>query len=260
MKIVIIEDENLTAEDLKDVIHKAIPDAEVVAMLSSVEESIQYFKTHDQPQLIFSDIQLGDGLSFEIFKELSIQVPVIFCTAFDEYAIRAFDANGIHYVLKPFNVTKIKEAYEKYQMLQHNFTQQQHVLEHIFESASLQSAIQSTVKRNNAILVYYQDKVIPIKLEDIALFYIRNEATHVYTIQQKSYVINKSLDELQQLDTYLFYRANRQYIVNRNVVKEAAQYMSRKVSITLNIPFNDTITISKEKITQFYDWLMGENL
>lgn len=258
MNVVIIEDEQLTAEDLKHVLQRAIPEVNVIAMLSSVQEAIDYFENNSSPQLIFSDIQLGDGLSFEIFKTVNISAPVIFCTAFDEYAIKAFDANGIHYVLKPFNVQKIKEAYEKYKQLQENFSSTPRQMDQLIDLSGLQPAIQSTVKKNNAILVYYQDKVIPIKLEDIALFYIKNETTHLYTFQQKTYVVNKSLDELQQLDTYLFYRANRQYIVNRNAVKEASQYMSRKVSVNLNIPFDDTITISKEKITQFYDWLMGE--
>jgi len=255
MKIVIIEDELLTAEDLKDVISQAEPAAQIEAILYSVQEAVEYFKTHDQPQLIFSDIQLGDGLSFDIFEEVDIKSPVIFCTAYDEYAIKAFDANGIHYVLKPFSVTKIKEAFEKYHTLKNSFSKVEISLDNIIHS--LTHNIEPTHKKTNSILVYYQNRVIPIKVEDIALFYIKNELTYLYTFDQKSYVVNKSLDELQQVNEYLFYRANRQFIINRNAVKEASQTMSRKVSIELNLPFDESITISKEKITSFYNWLVG---
>lgn len=254
MTIVLIEDEQLTAEDLAEVILEAEPGAEIVAALSSVEEAIRYFSSRPAPDLIFSDIQLGDGLSFDIFQAVELRVPVIFCTAFDEYAIKAFNANGIHYVLKPFNLQKIRAAFDKYRQLRHSFSGWSRSFEETLRMLSGQNPPQS---RPNSVLVYYQDKVIPIRLEDIALFYIKNEATHLYTFDNKTYVINKTLDELQQLDEVLFYRANRQFILNRNAVREASNYLSRKVSVSLNVPFPESITISKEKITAFFDWLRG---
>lgn len=254
MKIVIIEDEMLTAEDLRDVILQVEPTAEIVAALSSVAEAVEYFQSHEMPQLIFSDIQLGDGLSFDIFNEVAISVPVIFCTAYDEYAMKAFNANGIHYVLKPFNAQKIQEAFEKYNALKSSFNAYTESLDKIIHTLSNQQESRKT----NSILVHYQNSVIPIKIEDIALFYIKHEICYLYKFDQKSYMVNKSLDELQQIDEDLFYRANRQFIVNRNAVKEVLQYLSRKVSIELTIPFDESITISKEKITSFYTWLAGE--
>lgn len=258
MKIVIIEDEILTADDLKDAILKVEPDAEIVKVLYSVESAIAYFKSHEMPHLIFSDIQLGDGLSFDIFSEVAISVPVIFCTAFDEYAMKAFDANGIHYVLKPFNLNKIKEAFEKYNNLKSSFYQVEPSISEIINNLAQNLDPQSTSKKPDNILVHYQNRVIPIKVEDVALFYIKNELTYLFTFDLKSYVVNKSLDELQQIDDYLFYRANRQFIVNRYAVKEVAQTMSRKVSLELNVDFSESITISKEKISSFYSWLAGE--
>lgn len=252
MKIVIIEDEFLTAEDLKDVILQAYPNAEIEAILYSVSEAVKYFQNNSLPQLIFSDIQLGDGLSFEIYDKLELKVPIIFCTAYDEYAIEAFNTNGIHYVLKPFDLQKIREAIDKFINLQVSFATWHKSLENAFES--LQNAQQQN-KKTTSLLVYYQNKVIPIKLNDVALFYIKNDATLMYTFDLKTYVVNKTLDEIQQFDTDLFYRANRQFIINKNAVKEVEHQLARKVSIELNLPFSESITISKEKITSFFEWL-----
>jgi two-component system response regulator LytT len=256
MKIVIVEDEILTAEDLKDVILQVEPQAEIVATLHSIKEAMQYFKTHELPQLIVSDIQLGDGLSFEIYTALDIKVPIIFCTAYDEYAIKAFNANGIHYVLKPFNTTKIKEAFDKFHQLRHTFTNWAQSIEDVL--SALQHS-QATHKKVTSLLVHYQNKVIPFKLSEIAIFFIKNDATLLYTFDQQSYVVNKTLDELQQLDPDLFFRANRQFIVNRNAIKEASHYLARKMSLELTLPFEGTITISKEKVSQFFEWLSGSS-
>jgi Response regulator containing CheY-like receiver and SARP domains len=122
MNIIIIEDERLTAEDLKDIIIENNPDCNVIKILSSVKEATEYLSSHPQPDLIFSDIQLGDGLSFEIYKQVQVNVPIVFCTAYDEYALTAFETNGIHYILKPFNEDKIAEAIEKFKRLKDYFS------------------------------------------------------------------------------------------------------------------------------------------
>lgn len=255
MKIVIIEDEQFTAEDLKEAILNVAPHAEIVAMLQSVSEAVRYFKKEPMPQLIFSDIQLGDGQSFEIFEEVDITAPVIFCTAFDEYAIEAFNSNGIHYVLKPFNDAKIKEALDKYSSLQHSFAAWSSSMNHALDMIDQQEYEKDATPKVNSLLVYYQNKIIPIKLEDVALFYIKNDTTLLHTYDGKNFVVNKTLDELQQLDTDLFYRANRQYIVNRNAIQFAENQLSRKVALELSIPFEETITISKMKASHFFEWL-----
>lgn len=250
MTIVIIEDERLTAEDLKDIILQTEPTAEVTATLTSVKESIAYFRTHPTPDLIFSDIQLGDGLSFDIFQEIDVKAPIIFCTAYNEYALNAFETNGIHYILKPFDENAIINAIEKYKNLQLSFGQ-------LRESVSdlLQLFQDKKEPKAASILVYQKDQIIPIKLEDIALFYIKNDVTHLYTFGNKTYYINKTLDEVQQIGGNMFYRANRQFIVNKNAVRSVSQYLARKVSIELKVPFDETITVSKEKITSFLEWL-----
>lgn len=253
MNIIIVEDERLTAEDLKDIITDNHPDCKVVKVLSSVKEAIAYFTDHPAPDLIFSDIQLGDGLSFDIYKAVVINTPIIFCTAYDEYALSAFNANGIHYILKPFDEKAIIDAIAKYRRLTAGHAEQdRQALNKVLDALQ-----QKSTESAGSLLVYQQDKVIPIKLKDIALFYIKNDITHLYTFEQKLFYINKSLDELQHGCGGDFYRANRQFILNRNAVKEVSQTLSRKVSVHLNIPFDEDILVSKEKMSDFLAWLKG---
>lgn len=253
MNVVIIEDELLTAEDLKAMLLKTDPQINVAAILQSVEEALHYFKAAPAPDLIFSDIQLGDGLSFDIFSATAMKTPVIFCTAFDEYAIRAFNVNGIHYVLKPFNAEKVKEALDKYQNLKQTLSDWPETLEKVVRSLRADSA--ANQRKAASVLVYFRDSVIPVKLKDIALFYIRSGTSYLHTFDNKKYVVDQSLNELQQLDSHLFFRANRQFLINRHAVQKASSYLARRITVELNVPFDEMITISKEKITPFLDWL-----
>jgi two-component system response regulator LytT len=252
MNIIIIEDERLTAEDLADMISEAEPGINIAATLSSVREALDYFRNNEEPDLIFSDIQLGDGLSFEIFQAVDVKAPIIFCTAYDEYAIEAFQTNGIHYILKPFKEEEIGRAIEKYNKLRSTFAPVDNQLNSI-----LQLFQQKRQPKAASVLVHYKDKIIPVKIDDIAVFYIKHEVAHLYTFDKKIYTLNKTLDEVQQITGADFYRANRQVIVNRNAIQNVEQYFARKISVVLTVPFESIITISKEKITNFLEWLEG---
>ncbi len=246
MKVVVIEDEQLTAEDLMDILKQVNPSIEIEAHLSSVQEGIDFFSKSHQIDLIFSDIQLGDGLSFEIYKQIEINTPVIFCTAYDEYALDAFKANGIDYILKPYSKKSIEEALQRYSNLQVGFT------------SGLQQFSQSIEKNqptNASILVHHREKVIPLKQDEIALVYIRNEMVYLKTFEGINYVINKSLDELDSILGNQFYRANRQYIVNRASVKDVTTFLTRKYLVNLTFQFPEQIIVSKEKMTSFLKWL-----
>ena len=253
MKIVIIEDEQLTADDLAETILKVSPGVKIIARLSSVKDAVVWFRKNEQPDLIFSDIQLGDGLCFEIFRKHPITTPVIFCTAFDEYALTAFKAHGIDYILKPFDEQTIAGALTRYKELERKF---------LGDNKQIETILQLFENRKNqkkgTVLVYHKDKILPINLQDIALFYLEYEITHIITFGQKNFIINKSLEELEEITGIFFYRANRQYLINRKAVKEVSQYFARKLSITLSIPFSETITISKVKVPDFLNWLAGD--
>jgi two-component system, LytTR family, response regulator LytT len=254
MKIVIIEDEAFTAEDLKENLLAVNPEIQIAATLHSVGNAIAWFKNHEHPDLIFSDIQLGDGLSFEIFQAASVSTPVIFCTAFDEYAVKAFKANGIDYILKPFDETDIAVSLKRYQELEKKFTGNSLQLEtmlQLFKNKELQ-------QKKISVLVYYKDKILPVRVDNIAVFYLEYKITHLITFDQKNYTINKPLEELEKIVGSDFFRANRQFLIHRNAVKEVAQYFARSLSITLSIPFNEKIKVNKVKVPEFLDWLSGK--
>ncbi|MBT30342.1 MAG: DNA-binding response regulator [Thalassobius sp.] len=251
MKIVIIEDEPLTAEDLINAILEVDASIQIVAQLESVLESVAYFQNNKMPDLIFSDIQLSDGLSLEVFKKVNISVPVIFCTAYDEYAIQAFKANGIDYIMKPFSRKSVADALSRFQMLKTNFSQNSLPYQDVMNALSRKESTTASV------LVYQKDQIIPISIKDIALFYIDNELTHLITFKNESYIIENNLDRLDQITGSNFYRINRQYLVNREAIKSASRFFGRKLVVSLLIPYKETILVSKAKVTSFLNWLSG---
>lgn len=250
MKIIIIEDEKLTAEDLAYAIKQNEPEAEIIATLTSVKEGIQYFEDKVEADLIFSDIQLGDGLSFEIFRKTKCDIPVIFCTAYDEYALTAFETNSIDYVLKPFSSKVIREALSKYKSLKKAFSPVTSNLEALLLSLDNKSKV-------NSVLVHYRGQIIPIQLTEIAFIYIHNEVCLLKTFDNKSYILNKTLDEFDQKLGSTFFRANRQYLVNRAAVRSVENYGARKLALVMSTPHDEVITVSKEKHTPLMNWLEG---
>lgn len=250
MKILIIEDEKVTAKDLALTIKQLYPFSNVVATLGTVKESISYFRNGTDADLVFSDIQLGDGLSFEIFSKVAITIPVIFCTAFDEYALQAFGANGIDYILKPFTTETVAGAIQKYLNFRGQFAENRppyEALEQIFALGKKQDP--------GAVLVFYKDKILPVAIHQIAYFYLNKGVVQLTTFEQKCYSINKNMEELGKITAPLFFRTSRQFLVNRKAVKEASNYLSRKLSVSLSVPVSETITVSKEKMQPFLEWL-----
>lgn len=251
MKIVIIEDEPHTAQDLAGTIVKVAPVAEITTILSSVKESVAWFENNDAPDIIFSDIQLGDGLSFAIFDAIDAGTPVIFCTAYDVYALQAFKAAGIDYVLKPFTEKTIAAALAKYHALKDGF------IKSIQSYSTLEKGI-SDLKRQSAVLVHYKDKILPVKLDDIAVFYLRNDVTYLITFTKEEYFLNETLEEAERLAGSRFYRVNRQCLVNRKTIKDVSKFFGRKLLVNLNISFTEKVTVSKVKASHFLAWLAAE--
>ncbi len=251
MKIVIIEDEKITADELVGTITSLEADVKIVAILGSVKTAVSYFQNNAMPDLIFCDVQLGDGLSFEIFKACKISAPVIFCTAYDEYALKAFKTNSIDYILKPSTAQTVADALAKYRSLRQTFSDGKDQYKAVIEALINREAPKST-----SILVYQKDKILPIKIETIALFYIADEVTHLLTFDSKTYSVNKNMEQLEQLSGNDFFRVNRQYLVNRKAVIDASRYFLRKLSVNISVPYNkEKILVSKEKIPQFLKWL-----
>ncbi|SEP40445.1 LytTR family DNA-binding domain-containing protein [Mucilaginibacter sp. OK283] len=250
MKVVIIEDEKLTAKDLKRTILAVNPDVEIDGLLHSVEDAVEYFKSHTDTDLIFSDIQLGDGLSFEILKKMKNQVPVIFCTAYNNYFSEAFEATGIDYILKPFNKATIEKALAKYTTLEKRFTRNN---ENYKEQLSLLET--KIAPKKSAIIIRQADKIIPLEASSIAVFFVEDGYTFAYTLGQKRFLVNESLEDLESFFAPSFFRANRQHLVNRKAIKDAAHFFDRKIIINLSVPFNEQILVGKLKTTFFVEWL-----
>lgn len=254
MKILIIEDERLTAEDLEDTLLQIDPSIVIAAKLRSVKESILYLQHNPEPDLIFSDIQLGDGLSFEIYSQVSINVPIIFCTAFDEYALDAFRTNGIDYLLKPFTSETVQAALQKFKKLtqsaQPRIDPQYDAIMKLFSSQQAQNTPTS-------LLVHYKEKILPIKLADTAVFYLENETVHMLTFEQKTYYPGKNLEELEKLVGNTFFRVNRQYLLNRAAVIDVSNHLGRKLWVNVSVSLKESVTVSKEKTPFFLKWLAG---
>jgi two-component system, LytTR family, response regulator LytT len=250
MKIVIIEDEKLTARDLKRTILAAEPDIEIAALLHSVEEAIDYFKKNDDTDLIFSDIQLGDGLSFDIFEKMNNPVPVIFCTAHNTYFAEAFKAAGIDYVLKPFTMDAIEKALLKYQNLEKRFSKNKE------DYKGLLGLLEAKLNpRKSAVIVHQRGKIIPLDAADIAILYIDNGGTYAFTFEQGKFLVNDSLEDLEKSFGPSFFRANRQYLVNRKAIKDASHFFNRKIIINLSVPFKGQVLVGKLKTAAFIEWL-----
>lgn len=252
MNVVIIEDEPLMASALQETLEELGRGIIVKACLSSVKNALQYFDTHDLPQLFFSDIQLPDGLSFEIFRQLKTKVPVIFCTAYDEYALEAFKLNGIDYILKPFDTPALEATIDKYFSLTQTNTSP------VFDAEQLMMYFGIHQKpQSNNLLVYQGEKIIPLKKQHIAVIYIKNSIVYTHTFDQKKYVLDQNLDDLEKDLGNDFFRANRQCIIHREAIKEVVRYFARKLLIQLNITYSDPIIISKVKAPIFINWLQG---
>jgi two-component system, LytTR family, response regulator LytT len=251
MKIVIIEDEKLTAKDLAKTIRGIDSDIEIIALLHSVEEAIDFFKTKHELDLIFSDIELGDGLSFEIFEKFNNGTPIIFCTAFNEYALEAFKAFGIDYLLKPFSKNTVEKSLEKYHSLKEKFAPQEDAVPNFM--SLLKNQFFTT--KNPAVIMQQGDKIIPLEGDKIALFYIEDNVVFAYTFDQKRHLLSHKLDALEKTFYLSFFRANRQFLINRKAIKDASHYFNRKIVINLTLPFNEQIIVGKLKVSSFLEWL-----
>lgn len=248
MKIVIIEDEKMNVEDLTATLNEISYANEIVSVLSSVKQAIEFFQTSNNYDLVFTDVHLGDGLCFDIFKQVVITKPVIFCTAFDKYALDAFNNNGIAYVLKPYNKLAIEKAVSKFVNLA-----QQSSYNKLLDNLNAFAAKISTEEKQ--VLVHQRDKIVPIAIDFIALFYIENDITKIYCFNNSVYTLSANLDDIENQFGPKFFRANRQFLINRKAVKEVSKFFARKLLVHLTIKFSHDIIISKTKSTQFLSWL-----
>lgn len=252
MKVLIIEDEAPAVNKLKKLLTELDEPIEILDCMESVSESAGWFSTHKEPDLIFMDIRLADGLSFEIFDLVSIKAPIIFTTAYNEYAIKAFKVNSIDYLLKPIAPEELRKAVDKYkQLFIDNHTQQnlQHSLKEILGQFS------ESYKNRFFIKVGQRYRTVPTS--EIECFFIQDKSTFLMTSEGKTMAIDYSLDQLiEMVDPKVFFRVNRSFLININWIKDIIIYSGSRLKVKLNSEMQlDEIIVSREKVTPFKKWM-----
>lgn len=254
LRIVIIEDEAATARELAHIISSIDRDYAIVTVLHAVVDSVSWFEgNRDQYDLIFMDIRLTDGLSFDIFKQTEISKPVIFVTAYADYAIRAFKNNGIDYILKPFDDNEITQALQKFQKF---YLGGQRFDLTVEVEQVLQQLAELSRPYRKSFLVHFREKLIPVEAARIAWFYTAHDLVYAMSSEDKQYLIEFTMEQLMsQLDPIQFFRANRQYILHRDMIGEVDFYFNGRLSVKMRPEPPSAVLISKARAPEFKAWM-----
>lgn len=248
MRTLILEDEALAARQLEKSIKKLRPEYEIAGSLKSVNEAVSWFERENHPDLLFADIQLSDGISFELFERVVINCPVIFTTAYDEYAIRAFKINSIDYLLKPIDEKALRQSLEKFEQLRTPYQEQ------------IDRLLQTLEQHGNAyrerFLVHHKNQLMPLEARQIAYF-TRDELIFIHDHQNHKYISDEhSLDDIEALlDPRQFFRANRQFILHVNSIHTLQSTAKGSLLVQLKPVLQQTVSVSREKARAFKDWL-----
>ena len=219
--------------------------------MESVEEAVEYFSQKPSADIVFMDIHLADGDSFRIFKSVEIEIPIIFTTAYNEYALDAFKVNSIDYLLKPYKEEDLRRALDKLQRLTAAERQEQQKSREQMVAAVQGGTLQT-------MLLRYKDKIVPVAMDEVAFFYTYAERVTLTTLKGESYPVDKSLEALQQqLSELKFFRANRQFIVSRSAVKDIAVWFGNRLALNLVVETPERIIISKARVPEFKLWLQA---
>lgn len=249
MKVLIIEDETAQANNLKSILSSLPYDFEVLDVIDTVVDSVLWLNSNPQPDLIFMDIHLSDGDSFKIFSHVKISSPIIFTTAYDQYALEAFKVNSIDYLLKPINEKELVRAIEKYETLTKGAQVQNEKIADIAHERELSERV---------FLVHFRDRIIPLKVDDILFFYTSNERVRAYTAEG-DYYVDYTLETLsEELSQKNFFRANRQFIIARRAVEDVSVWSGSRLRVNMNITVPENVLVSKAKAHAFKKWLLNE--
>jgi len=251
MRILIVEDETAAYENLKDILSEIDPEVQIAGNTESIRQTIRWLKNNQVPDLILMDIHLSDGSAFSIFESIDVETPVIFTTAYDEYAIEAFKVNSIDYLLKPIKVEDMKRALDKFKKLN-----RQDILKYLAQMTQLTPL----PKYKDKLLIPVKDTLQPVDLNEISCFYTTDKSTVVYLKNGRSYPYSRTLEQIEaSLNPKDFIRANKQFIVARNSVKNITIWFDSRLFITLDIEPPERIYVSKNKAAEFKAWIVADN-
>ena len=238
MRILIVEDETAAYENLADMLVTIDPMIEIMGNTESVRQTVRWLQANPRPDLIFMDIHLSDGSTFAIFDQIEVEAPIIFTTAYDQYAIDAFKVNSIDYILKPIKPEELKRALDKFSRWNH---------QDIIHYLSQLTQLSTTPKYKDKLLIPVKDKLLPISLKDVSCFYTADKSTYVYLKTGNSYPYAKTLEQIiSSLSPADFIRANKQFIISRDSVKDITIWFDSRLLVTLDIEVPERIYISKK--------------
>lgn len=248
MRVLIVEDETAASENLMAMLQEQDSSIEILGVLESVQQVVRWLSTHPEPELIFMDIHLSDGSAFSLFDQMEVHSPVIFTTAYDQYALNAFNVNSIDYLLKPVKMKDLKRALDKF-----NRWTQPDVMAYVERMMAMKNGQQSY---KQALLVQVKDKLVPVDVNDIACIYSSERNTSIYLKNGKNMAYNKSLDTIiGSLDPRRFIRANKQYIVSKDVILDLVVWFDNRLLVHVPIDLPEPMFISKNKASEFKNWM-----
>lgn len=249
MRVLIIEDETAAAQNLQAILKQEAPHVEVLGVLESIEESVEWLQNNPAPDLLFMDVHLADGESFRILDKVDVETPIIFATAYDQYALDAFRVNGIDYLLKPISAADVRRALDKWARLT-NRERSEYAVRQKLAARSEQETF----------LIHVRDKIIPLHRDNIAFCYTANERVTAFDFEGNSYPLDKTLEAMQTLLPEAdFFRANRQFVVARRAVREITVWFGSRLSLSLQPEAPERIVISKARVPEFKAWLRRTN-
>jgi DNA-binding LytR/AlgR family response regulator len=256
MKILLVEDEELAAKRMVQLISELEPESKIFGPLDTVKSTVAHLKTNTDYDLIFLDIQLADGKSFSIFEAIHLTIPVIFTTAYDEYALQAFRLNSIDYLLKPVNKEKLQEAMEKFRKIKSYFGST-NPNDHLYELIR-KMQVPTQMPYQDRFLISRADALIPVKSKEVACFFAQDKVVTLLTNDNKSYILPQTLDELEsRLDPRLFFRINRQFIVSADAIVKVHNYFNFKLKVEMKPDPGTELIVSRARTTEFKQWLNG---
>lgn len=251
MKVLIIEDEPLAAARLKKLLSGINSSIEVLQILDTVKSSVKWFSENDMPQLVFMDIQLADGLSFEIFEKTKINTPVIFTTAYDEYALKAFKVNSIDYILKPIDEEGLKAAFQKYETLVPQPEEQESLLKRVGVAMQM-----LTKKYKERFVTKVGEHLRFIDVGDVLYFLSTDKVTLCVTADGRKHILDFTLDQLEELvNPEKFCRINRKYIVSVNGITDVISHTNSRLKLVLKASDDNDVIVARERVQSFKDWL-----
>ncbi len=249
MRVLIIEDETAASENLIAMLQEIDSEIEVLKVLESVQQTVRWLSSNPAPDLIFMDIHLSDGSAFTLFQEMEVTVPIVFTTAYDQYALDAFTVNSVDYLLKPIKTSELTRALDKFKRWTHS-----DVMDYLQRMMKMRPA--GSGNYTTSLLVPVKDKLVPVSMDDVACIYSTDRKTQIYLKSGQMMLYNRSLDSIAGgLDPSKFFRANKQYIVARDCVKEIVVWFDSRLLVSMPIELPEPLFVSKNKAAEFKNWM-----